>query len=182
MRSTLSRLLDALKAEAKLSQQPADQFLTGVEPRSASARTRRRWLRLTHRSAASGSPRIADCTNSSNASSSPGSVSIFDLLPPPGRRIRPVGWAFSLRSSTRPRPIVLRATPVASDTAVIPTNPGQCFIRCEQPPRSLVEMGRQPLKACLDSIRVDHPDLPEIIRSPDEITANASSPFRAQPR
>src|SRR4051812_37885011 len=46
-----------------------------VKPRSVSARARWRWLLLTHSKAASGSPRMADCTSSPKASSRPGCVS-----------------------------------------------------------------------------------------------------------
>src|ERR1700730_10096124 len=98
-------------------------FWLAVKPRSASARARWRWLLLTHSNAASGSPRIADCTSLASASSSPGSVSVFGLRPPPARRMRS-GVGFSpFRNSASPRPIVLRARPVTAETAVTPPRP-----------------------------------------------------------
>ena len=96
-----------------------------MKPRSAKAPARWRWLRLTQSNAASGSPRVADCTSSSSAARRPGSVSAFGLRPPPGRRMRCFRLAV-LRNSASPRPIVLRATPVASDTAATPPRPAAC--------------------------------------------------------
>jgi hypothetical protein len=122
MGRTFARLAVCMQAEAKPPPQ-ATNFWLGLKPRSASACARWRWLRLTHNNAASGSPRIANCTSASRASRSPGSVSIFGLRPPPGRRMRRVSRVSWLRNSASPRPIVLRAPPVASATAATPPQP-----------------------------------------------------------
>ncbi len=50
--------------------------LQAMKPRLASAAERWRWLRLTHRNGASGSPRIDGSTSSFRASKIPGCVSI----------------------------------------------------------------------------------------------------------
>src|SRR3954453_23764418 len=98
-------------------------FWPAAKPRSVSARARWRWLLLTHSKAASGSPRMADCTSSLRASSRPGCVSTAGLRPPPGRRTRLPRSSRPRRSSARPRPMVLRATRVAVATAVTPPRP-----------------------------------------------------------
>ena len=64
MGGTFACLAVGLQAEAQTPQQPADQLLTGGEAALGQRRTRWRWLLLTHSKAASGSPRIADCTSS----------------------------------------------------------------------------------------------------------------------
>jgi len=128
---------------------------------------------------ASGSPRIADCTSSSKASNSPGSVSIFGLPPPPGRRMRRVGSRFSLRNSARPRPIVLRATPVASDTAVMPPHPASSasFAANSRRARSSREGASLSNRALIASNRSS--DLPEIIGRPNQTIPSASRAFPA---
>ena len=59
-----------------------------MKPRSASAAERSRWLLLTHRKGASGSPRIDGSTRSFKASKIPGCVSVAGFCPPPIRRTR----------------------------------------------------------------------------------------------
>ena len=56
------------------SGQALETWELGFEPSSASAADRWRWLLLTHSSAASGSPRIEDCTKSFKVSKSSGCV------------------------------------------------------------------------------------------------------------
>lgn len=51
------------------------------------------------------------------------------------------------------------------------------FIRCKQTPRTLVQKRRKPVKACLDSVDVDHPDLPKLIGPPNQIRTDASRRF-----
>ena len=98
-------------------------FWPAVKPRSASDADRWRWLLLTHSKAASGSPRMDDCTNSFRAAKIPGWVSVAGLPPPPRRRTRVLNITAPERRSARPRSIVLRAIPVACDTATTPPRP-----------------------------------------------------------
>ncbi len=98
-------------------------FWPAVKPLSASAADRWRWLLLTHIKGASGSPRMDDCTNSFKAAKIPGWVSIAGLPPPPCRRTRMLDITGPERRSARPRSIVLRARPVACDTATTPPRP-----------------------------------------------------------
>lgn len=98
-------------------------FCPATKPRAANAADKCRWLLLTQRSGASGSPRIEGSTKSFNASKSPGCVSVAGLLPPPGLRTRAPNDAQPRPKSIKPRPIVLRAIPVATDTAAIPPRP-----------------------------------------------------------
>jgi hypothetical protein len=121
--------------------------------------------------------RVPPASSSSSASSSPGSVSIFGLRPPPGRRTRRVSRAFSLRNSARPRPIVLRATPVASDTAATPPRPAAWASVAANSRRALVDIGRKRLKARLDSDDVDHPGRPDLIRRLNQTIPTASRPL-----
>ena len=90
---------------------------------SANVADKWRWLLLTHIKAASGSPRMDDCTNSFKAARIPGCVSIAGLPPPPCRRTRMLDITAPERRSARPRSIVLRARPVARDTATTPPRP-----------------------------------------------------------
>jgi hypothetical protein len=119
--SRVLRLACRLKPSRR-SRRPTS-FWPAAKPRSVSARARWRWLVLTHSKAASGSPRMADCTSSPRASSRPGCVSTAGLRPPPGRRTRLPRSSRPRRSSARPRPMVLRATRVAVATAVTPPRP-----------------------------------------------------------
>ena len=107
---------------SRCSRRPTS-FWPALKPRSASVADRWRWLLLTHSKAASGSPRIDDCTRSRSAAKSPGCVSIAGLRPPPARRTRPPSAAVPARRSARPRPMVLRAIPLARETAVTPPRP-----------------------------------------------------------
>src|SRR5271166_1487145 len=116
-------LLFACRLKPRRRSRRPTNFWPAMKPRSASAADRRRWLLLTHRKAASGSPRIDDCTSSFNASKSPGWVSIAGLLPPPRRRTRPPNCSAPASRSARPRPMVLRATPVARETSATPPRP-----------------------------------------------------------
>src|SRR5580700_2749923 len=120
---TFAGLAVGLQAEVETFQQPANQLLTGDEARLASAAERWRWLRLTHRNAASGSPRIDGSTSSFKASKIPGCVSIAGFCPPPLRRTRSPHRTAPDRRSARPRPMVLRAIPVVCETAAIPPRP-----------------------------------------------------------
>ena len=94
-----------------------------AEKRASEMGVSRVLISLTHSKAASGSPRMADCTSSLRASSRPGCVSTAGLRPPPGRRMRLPRSSRPRRSSARPRPMVLRATRVAVATAVTPPRP-----------------------------------------------------------
>src|SRR5271166_5961185 len=116
-------LLFACRLKPRRRSRRPTNFWPAMKPRSASAADRRRWLLLTHSKAASGSPRIDDCTSSFNASKSPGWVSIAGLLPPPRRRTRPPNCSAPASRSARPRPMVLRATPVARETSATPPRP-----------------------------------------------------------
>src|SRR3954471_13102200 len=109
--SRVLRLACRLKPSRRSSRPTS--FWPAAKPRSVSARARWRWLLLAHSKAASGSPRMADCTSSPKASSRPGCVSTAGLRPPPGRRMRLPRSCRPRRSSARPRPMVLRGTPVA---------------------------------------------------------------------
>src|SRR6267378_63694 len=66
---------------------------------------------------------MADWTSSASVSSRPACRSIAALRPPPARRTRPPRWFSPPRSSANPRPMVLRATAVASHTAFTPPRP-----------------------------------------------------------
>src|ERR1700733_12777127 len=94
-----------------------------MKPRLASAAERWRWLRLTQRNAASGSPRIDGSASSFKASKIPGCVSIAGFCPPPLRRTRSLHRPAPDRRSAKPRPMVLRAIPVVRETAAIPPRP-----------------------------------------------------------
>src|SRR3954452_10758725 len=126
MLGALTGLAVALQAEPELGQQPANQLLPGGEALPSQRRGEMRWLLLTQRSEASGSPRIEDCTRPSSEASSRGCVSVAGLLPPPLRRTRPAVGVVPSRSSARPRPIVLRAIPLARETAAMPPRPAAC--------------------------------------------------------
>jgi hypothetical protein len=65
-------------------------------------------------------------------------VMVKGLRPPPGRRTRPSGVSF-LRSSASPRPLVLRARPVARITALTPPPPAAIA--------SAAPNGRRPLSS-----------------------------------
>jgi hypothetical protein len=113
MAGAFARLCIGLQAEAQTLEQWPTSFWPALKPKSASAADRWRWLLLTHSKAASGSPRIADCTKSFKVSRSPGCVSVAGLPPPPRRRTRELNITAPERKSARPRSIVLRAIPVA---------------------------------------------------------------------
>jgi hypothetical protein len=106
----------------RFSSRPTN-FWPALKPNSASAADKWRWLLLTHSKAASGSPRIEDCTKSFKVSKRPGCISVAGLPPPPRRRMRVLDITAPERRSARPRSIVLRAIPVARDTATIPPCP-----------------------------------------------------------
>ena len=74
------------------------------------------------RNADIGSPRVTGSTSASNAASSPGSVAVKALRPPPGRRTRPVGAAPD-SSSRRPFATVSGDTPAAAATSFTPPRP-----------------------------------------------------------
>src|SRR5580704_3392694 len=80
------------------------------------------WLFETHISGRIGSPIVTGSTNSRRSSSRVGSFSIRVGPPPPGRRTSPDNEP-GLARSFKPRPIVLRATPVARDAAAMPPWP-----------------------------------------------------------
>jgi hypothetical protein len=73
----------------------------------------------THSSGRIGSPIVAGSTNRRRSSSTVGSTVLESGRPAPLRRIRVVAGMSSMRSFA-PRMIVLRATPVARDTAAVP--------------------------------------------------------------
>ena len=129
-----------------------------MKPRLASAAERWRWLRLTHRNAASGSPRIDGSTSSFRASKIPGCVSIAGFCPPPLRRTRSA-------ASHRPGP-ELRQTAAygASGNSGGPRNRNNsaaagsaCFTGREQASVSFVEERSECIVAGPDGILVDHP-------------------------
>src|SRR5208283_3182338 len=80
------------------------------------------WLFETHSSGRTGSPIVAGSSSRRRSSSSVGSVTVSACLPLPGRRTTPDSAPGSSRSF-RPRPIVLRAIPVARAAALIPPCP-----------------------------------------------------------
>ena len=73
----------------------------------------------THNSGRIGSPMVAGSTNSCRCFSTVGSALLESGRPAPLRRIRAVVGDASTRSFA-PRMIVLRATPVARETAAVP--------------------------------------------------------------
>src|SRR5271157_589297 len=82
------------------------------------------WLFDTHSNSRIGSPSVAGSSNWRRSSSSVASMTASDRRPPPGRRTTPDSAAGSSRSF-RPRPIVLRAIPVARADALIPPRPAE---------------------------------------------------------
>ena len=70
----------------------------------------------------SGSPRRVGFTSAKSAATSPGSVSVADLRPPPCRRTRPNGGRPDSNSAT-PAEIRDRDAPLAWATAAIPPCP-----------------------------------------------------------
>ena len=119
----LTRLAIGLQAEAEPNQQAATSLWLTLKPRPLKASAKWRWLGLTHSSAASGSPPVAEVTRSCNAASRPGCFVVARLHPAPARRTRPGCSSCRVVSSTRPRPIVLRTTPVATGVAAMPPYP-----------------------------------------------------------
>src|SRR5258705_6823593 len=90
--------------------------------------SRRLWLSLrrlleVHSSGDCGSPRVSGSTSARRSSSKFASVSLRGLRPPPTRRTRSKSGVSPARNSASPRPIVLRAIPVARITAMIPPCP-----------------------------------------------------------
>src|ERR1700722_6756665 len=90
--------------------------------------SRRLWLSLrrlleVHSSGDCGSPRVSGSTSARRSSSKFASVSLRGLRPPPPRRTRSKSGVSPARNSASPRPIVLRAIPVARITAMIPPCP-----------------------------------------------------------
>ncbi len=80
------------------------------------------WLFETHSSGRIGSPIVAGSSTRRRSSSNAGSATVSAGRPLPGRRTTPDSAPGSSRSF-RPRPIVLRATPVARAAALIPPCP-----------------------------------------------------------
>src|SRR5215212_8017791 len=76
-----------------------------------------------HRSGDSGSPRVDGSTSRSRSSTTPGSVSLIGLRPPPARRTRPGSGRSPASSSAIPRRIVLSPIPVTRATSATPTAP-----------------------------------------------------------
>jgi hypothetical protein len=90
--------------------------------------SRRLWLSLrrllqVHNSGDCGSPRVSGSTSARRSSSKLASVSLRGLRPPPDRRTRSASGVSPARNSASPRPIVLRAMPVARVTALTPPCP-----------------------------------------------------------
>ena len=77
------------------------------------------WLLATQSSGRIGSPRVAGSTSRRKSPSNVGSWVVSGRRPLPSRRIRP-GAKLGPSRSFSPRPIVLRARPVARDTAATP--------------------------------------------------------------
>src|SRR6266446_1093622 len=109
---------------------------------------------------------MADWTSSASVSSRPACRSIAALRPPPARRTRPPRWFSPPRRSANPRPMVLRATAVASHTAFTPPRPAvsASLAATSRRPRSsrpaFVKERRDGLKTRLDGGDIDH--LPKI--------------------
>src|SRR5208283_599335 len=103
------------------SNSPTTVWLILCPSLSSSAASRRRLLHVQRRGDI-GSPRVSGSTSAFRSSSKPGSVSVNDLRPPPGRRTR-LGAGGGASSSFRPRPIVLAAMRVTRETAAMPPRP-----------------------------------------------------------
>ena len=110
-------------------------------------------------------------TSASRALSSSGCFSVSGLRPPPGRRTRPNSLgAVSPLSSRSPRPMVEHATPVISETSLIPPCPKlPASAAASNRPAPLVKIRSQSLVSIFDTIRVVHSlyieDIP-ILRNP----------------
>src|SRR5271165_6004408 len=104
------------------SNSPTTVWLILCPSLSSSAASRRRLLHV-QRSGDIGSPRASGSTSAFRSSSKPGSVSVNDLRPPPGRRTPPSFSGGGASSSFRPRPIVLAAMRVTRETAAMPPRP-----------------------------------------------------------
>ena len=90
-------------------------------PISRNAAASLAWLFDTHSNGRIGSPTVAGSSSLRKSSSSVGSFRVSGRRPPPARRtLRPSADA---SNSRRPRWIVLRATPVARETAATPPTP-----------------------------------------------------------
>src|SRR6202051_964903 len=128
-----------------------------MKRRLASAAERWRWLRLTHRNAASGSPRIDGSTSSFRASKIPDCISIAGFCPPPLRRTR---------SLHRTAPDLRSAKAAAYGAAGNPGGPrnhgnsaaagSACLTGREQASVSFVEERSECIVAGPDGILVDH--------------------------
>src|SRR6516164_8174637 len=117
--------------------------------------SRRLWLSLrtllhVHCSGDCGSPRLSGSTSARKSSSRLVSVTLSGLRPPPGRRTQPASGVSSRRSSASPRPIVLRARPVARITALTPPRPAA--IASAAPKR------RRPLSSNTGESLIPHPN------------------------
>src|ERR1019366_2500857 len=90
--------------------------------------SRKLWLSLrrllqVHKSGDCGSPRVVGSTRERRSSMRLASIALIGLRPPPNRRTRSASTAPPARNSLSARPTVLRASPVARDTAAIPPCP-----------------------------------------------------------
>ena len=106
--------LDVFALACRLNPSALSSFATvGGEtlcPAADIASANRRTDFVVHRSGDSGSPREPGSTSDSSVAITPGSVSVTDLRPPPGRRVRPNGSS----------PASSSATPLDTVTALMP--------------------------------------------------------------
>jgi hypothetical protein len=140
-----------MQAEAKPPQQATDQFLAGGEAKLGQRLHKVPAAPADHNSAASGTPRIADCTSGSSASREPWLS--LDLRPAAAPRSTNAACQLGILA-----PQLRKTTPERN--ACDPGRLGHrrdaastCRISLgcrEQPPRALVEIGRKRLEAHLD--------------------------------
>ena len=157
---TFAGLAVGLKAEVETFQQPANQLLTSDEaPLGQAPRRDGAGSGLTHRNAASGSPRIDGSTSSFKASKIPGWISIAGFCPPPAGEPARCTAPPPARRSARPRPMVLQANSGGPrNRGSIPAAPGSaCFTGREQASVSFIEERSECIVAGPDGILVDHP-------------------------
>lgn len=109
----------------------------------------------THSSGRSGSPSVTGSTSRCSAPTSPASLSLTALRPPPARRTCPRGNGAASRSSS-PRLIVERARPVIRETNA---HYGRCAYLGgrKQATPALVQLAPNHFPAIPDGVRVDHP-------------------------
>jgi hypothetical protein len=125
MARSFTCLAVGLQTVAELVQKLADKRAANRVSHVAQAPAELAQALAVHSSGDCGSPRVSGSTSARRSSSQGGlaSVSLSGLRPPPGRRTRSGSGVSSARNSASPRPIVLRAMPVARVTALTPPCP-----------------------------------------------------------